>query len=1536
MAPRQPKDFPAFRAHRWFSVIRAAVLVTLSLVGPAHAQLRINEILAVNTTVQHDPDLGEFADFLELRNASALAIDLAGYSIGQDADGSDAWTLPAITLPPGSLLLIWADGLDLRPGDQAFVPYRNLTTTMTACHADFKLSGDGEYIGVFNAQGTAVDELTYGVQTSDIAFGVAPNDPDSWLYFSEPTPGEPNTAFASPLMTSADAPAASLSDGTYQGAQSLTLSTTEANATIRYTYDGTTPNTASPLYGGAIPINVSLCIKARVYVEGKMPSAVITRTFLINEDDQFPILSITADSDELYGFDFGILQHAIKDREVPANLSFFEPGTNTPAFTVGAGIRVFGTSIYNLPQRPLSVRFREDYGTEVLNYPLFPEKPIQRYSSFLLRNGGNDHNTAFFRDGLGANLVKGKMDIDHQDHRPCAVFINGSYQGIYELRERLDERYIGSNHEVDATNLDYLEDSLVVNSGDQYSYSALLDFVANNDMADSANYAAVASQLDVDEFLNFTILRAFIGYRIADLNNRYWRSRDENGHQRWRWIAADLEHGFGQLGGDPVDANTIATIAGLSGDLPEWSTLLLNKLLQNRTFRDEFIQRSAAYLNTHLHASTTVAIVDSLQNVFQPQMPRHIGRWNSPPSMAAWYANVDLIRSFLQQRPAHYRQHLTDLLGTTDGAQVTLQISGTGSVVMSGVAFSSDTTGVFFRDAAINLQALPAPGHRFVQWLGVDDTDADARLTPVGDTTIVAVFEAVENLSIIPPLVTQDTTLAAAASPWYGLEDVVIMPGARLTVEAGATLLMTDGVCFDVQGGLAFAGTPTDRIQVISDPAPSARRSFHGQHGKWGSIQAETPSDSLLLRHTDLRHGSFGRARSLHFSTLSAYDADIVVEGSSITEGLAPLIARGGSARITGSTFHTFNSVNGFISLYDMDAPHIEGCTFNGNKAINTDAIDLKGITNGAVRGNRIRGFRGSNCDGIDLGIYSDNVLVEENIIHDCSDKGISIGSQSNALIRRNLIHDCDLGVAVKDSLAVAHLDQNTLYGNRIGVACYEKSTLRGGGTAFVKNTILSASTDSSIAFDSRSTITVSYSLSDREALEGEGNLNTDPLLVHPSTGNFELQPGSPCIDSGDPTTTVDDDGSAADRGAYYAHNGAFGLTVHVNECAYHPSDLYDTGDWVELHNNTDAPIDLSGWRMAHGLHEYTIPPNTFIVPGGYRVIAQERQRFQALHPAVSDALGDFHFDLDNAAGKVALYDASGALIHSLRYADHRPWPPLADGHGASLELEQESESNLPTDWRESHVLMGTPGAANSVPIAFTGLYMNEVMASNFSTIADELGEYDDWIELYNATDQPLNVGGLCFTDDVLDITRAQLPLDLPERTTIPAQGFLVLWADGTPAQGPLHVDFKLGAGGETVSIHQRDGAGYLERERFEFGPQENDVSFGRYPDGSTVLQAMQPTPGGSNVASGVTVLEKAGLEIFPNPFTDHLNISTGAVAQPYRLIVLDALGRKVIEHASRTDAGLVLPRDDLAPGPYSIMVIDALGKIYRAKAIAR
>lgn len=1512
--------------------IIALVAMAICTTQTTQAQLQINEFLAVNSTVAHDPDFGEFADFMELRNVSTVPVNIVGYTLTDDPTNKGKWALPFLTLNPGEHLVIWTDGRDKHPGDTAFVAYKNAVATMTSLHANFRLSGDGEYLGLYNPDGVLVDELTYCTQANDVSYGRNYIAPSQWVYFGEPTPGTFNASYGSALMETPGEPVFSLPEGFYPTPQLLQLTTQEPNAVVRFTFDCTTPNESSPIFTQAIEINLNLTIKARCYVPGKMPGRVVTKTYFINENNQLPVLSITSNAANLYGFDFGILQNAIKDREVPASLEYFEPGTGERAFQTGVGLRVFGSSIYSLPQRPISVRFKEKFGDETLKYPLFEGKPIPNYTAFLLRNGGNDYNTAYFRDGLAVNLIKGKMDIDYQDYKPCIVFINGQYNGIYELRERLDEQYIGSNHLVNPDNLDYLEDSLNVVAGDPYDFLALMDFVQNNDAGDPAVFAKIAAQIDLNEFTNYLIQRAFIGYQIADLNNRYWHNKDTDG--KWRWIAADMEHGFGQLGGDPVEENTIAKLAGLSGNLPEWATLLFHQLLQNPGFRDGFIQRSAAYLNTIYHPATTLAMVDSLKNLLQSQMPRHIGRWSSPPSMATWQGNVNLIKAFLQNRPGYYRQHLTELFGNADGAMVSMQIVGQGKVLISGVAFTEDMTGPFFKNANITLQAVPAPGHRFVAWQGLNSSDENANLTPLGDTAFVAVFAPLANISIIPPIIAADTTLAAAASPWYGFEDVKILPGARLTVEAGATLLLTDGVCFDVQGGLLLDGSSGQRISVLPDPSPSARRSFYGQSGLWGSIMADGPTDSLIVRYTDLRGGSFGRERGRHFSTISAYDTDFRMEHSTIAEGKAPLIARGGSAYIGHSEFHTFSSVNGFISLYDMDAPLIEDCVFRGNRAINTDAIDIKGVTNGVVRRNEIYGFLGSNCDGIDLGIYSQNILVEQNIIHDCSDKGISIGSQSNALVRRNLIYDCDLGVALKDSLAVAQIDQNTFYGNRQAVACYEKSALRGGGKAFVKNTVLAASTEASIFYDAKSEVQVSYSLSDREALPGTGNLHGDPMLVHPTTGNFELLPGSPCIDTGDPFSPNDPDGSTADMGAYYTHTGEFGLTLHVNEFQYHPPFNYPTGDWVELHNRTDQPIDLTGWRMAQGLYEFVFGEDAAIAPGGYLVVCQDTAQFRAFHPDADHLQGNFHFDLNNKFGKIALYDPAGRAVHSVRYADYRPWPPLADGLGATVELSQGEQGNLPTDWRESHVLLGTPGQPNSLPLDVSGLFVNEVLAANTQSLPDEQGEYDDWFELYNASDDSLNIGGLCFTDDEDEPCKWQVPLHFPEQTTLPPHGFLLLWADGQPEQGLLHADFKLSAEGELVAISQREGAGYGERERLVFAQQNPDVTWGRYPDGSAELRFMYPTPGATNVASGTEEPGVSPLVMYPNPFAQQLFIDAGKVEKPYRLLLVNTLGLAVFHIENQQQNTAILQRGALPAGLYSVVLVDAKGRRYMGKVV--
>jgi hypothetical protein len=148
---------------------------------------------------------------------------------------------------------------------------------------------------------------------------------------------------------------------------------------------------------------------------------------------------------------------------------------------------------------------------------------------------------------------------------------------------------------------------------------------------------------------------------------------------------------------------------------------------------------------------------------------------------------------------------------------------------------------------------------------------------------------------------------------------------------------------------------------------------------------------------------------------------------------------------------------------------------------------------------------------------------------------------------------------------------------------------------------------------------------------------------------------------------------------------------------------------------------------------------------------------------------------------------------------------------------------------------------------ADTPVCINEVMASNSSVIADPQGRFEDWIELHNTSKTAVNVGGLYLTDDANEPTKWQIPAGNRTLTSIPAGGFLVIWADGDTADAGLHASFRLDAGGDGLYLFEADGVTRIDS--VEFGVQIPNISYGRYPDGSAEWQFLSlATPGAANV----------------------------------------------------------------------------------------
>ena len=153
--------------------------------------------------------------------------------------------------------------------------------------------------------------------------------------------------------------------------------------------------------------------------------------------------------------------------------------------------------------------------------------------------------------------------------------------------------------------------------------------------------------------------------------------------------------------------------------------------------------------------------------------------------------------------------------------------------------------------------------------------------------------------------------------------------------------------------------------------------------------------------------------------------------------------------------------------------------------------------------------------------------------------------------------------------------------------------------------------------------------------------------------------------------------------------------------------------------------------------------------------------------------------------------------------------------------------------------------AASRCPAAIP-MVINELAASNGSLIRDPQGEFEDWIEIYNFGGTPVDIGGMYLTDDLSNPTKYQFPRGNPSLTTVHAEGYILVWADGETDDAGLHADFKLDADGEEVGLFDSDGRTLVDGVVFD--AQTRDVSFGRYPDaGETWGYALSATPGGSN-----------------------------------------------------------------------------------------
>ncbi len=985
-----------------------------------------------------------------------------------------------------------------------------------------------------------------------------------------------------------------------------------------------------------------------------------------------------------------------------------------------------------------------------------------------------------------------------------------------------------------------------------------MKFISSNNLSIPENYEYIKTLIDVNEFINYQIAEIYVNNADWAVNNvECWRPRTEDG--KWRWVFYDVEGGFGLYSSEDFKADRF--------DFSEDSFLrhkfLFSRLLNSQEFKNEFVQRFASYLNTSFKPERVIQMIESMKSDIEKEMPRDIERWGGQTtvgggqatcleSLSDWNANVEILREFARQRPAYVKQHIKNTFGLSNEIRLIVN-SEHGKVKVNNV-YISDTS-YYFQGLPIRLEAIPDIGYKFSEWIEISDS-IEIQLDTGGDLNITAIFEPTGE-NILPSVISGETLLTLEGSPYLGPGDIEIQVTGSLIVEAGVEIRMPNNASIYDYGSFIINGTK--ELPVIIKGNPDT------QMDRWGAICVIDAAAVTEFSYLEIDKASKGGIDELKYrANISVYNSDIILDNVSIenAEDL-PFYSSSGDIQIRNCFLYSSGVVD-YINVTNTSNAIVENCYFRGNDSYDVDAIDYDFVDNGIIKNNYISGFSGFNSDGIDIGNCTD-ILIQNNIIRGIIDKGISVGGGSTVRIIGNIIFNCTQGIGIKDEGSYAVVDHNTFYNNSYSIACFEKTIGFGGGKADVINSILSRSFLGTYFLDEYSELNFSYSLSDTELIPGNNNIFADPLFTNPVYEDFSLRENSPCIDNGDPNSEADLDGSRTDIGGKYFDHRII-RCIHINEIFLCNNLCPDqNGSWLEIYNSGNSEINISNLYISKSISDLAYVQISDSEPLRTQIPAKSYLRIW-INKSNPDNILFFNLDPETEGGTYFI----SQLIEDIPY--------ILDTLSYSIVDNNRSFGRYPDgEIFLSEFSTPTPGLANiadSIAL-IQNLFINEILASNTNNETDNYGEYSDWLEIYNAGFESVDIGGLYLTDDFDNPTLYQIPNNKPDSTTIISGGFIIIWADKDLYQGILHADFKLDNIGEELGLVQLNGSDTIFIDSIRFGPQSQNISYGRYPDASSNIISMEETtPGSNNSNSGVednNLVYK--LEIYPNPSSENLNI---------------------------------------------------------------
>ena len=604
----------------------------------AASPLVINEVMVYNDSYNRQPD-GEYYDWVELKNVSEEPIMLAEYYLSDDKDNPMLWRLPERYLDPGALLVVHCSGNS------------DLSTSDTV-HSNFSLNSTSERLYLTSA---AQQRVTDYVWLHDIFkdWTVGRMDGQSgFFYLSSPSPWSGNRGNAYRYIS--DQPVSLGEDGIYNDVTGVSVEL-EGSGRIFYTTDGSRPDESSAEYTEPITLDKTTVIRAINVQDGAAPSRAITLSYIINENHTLPVLSLSTDSPSTFS---GIYYGKRKYYEIPANISYFEDGSS---FNIDCGLKMKGWTSLENPKKSMGVSFRGCYGDDMLDYDIFGSD-VTEFSSLSIR-AGQDYPLAIIRNELFQELCLEMGDnVPTQNSKYCILYLNGSYYGIYCLKEDFSKQYYASHKGVNKSDVTMLKSPVALSSA---VYQEVYQFCRDNDMSLDENYDHICSVLDIDNVVDWFLIEGYTANSDVNGNMRYFKLNDGG---KWQIAFYDLDWTFNYA------SNCFTNITDSNREVQV--SQLINRLLTNARFREQLLSRYSELVSTTLSNEHVLAKIDELQALLEPEVPRERDQWGS--DVDGWHYRLDELRSFITNNDyANYSANkLCSLLGAS--AEQKMQYFGIG------------------------------------------------------------------------------------------------------------------------------------------------------------------------------------------------------------------------------------------------------------------------------------------------------------------------------------------------------------------------------------------------------------------------------------------------------------------------------------------------------------------------------------------------------------------------------------------------------------------------------------------------------------------------------------------------------------------------------------------------------------------------------------------------------------------------------------------------------------------------------------------